>query len=75
MKKRFDIYKRDKVGIICEVIVPFLLVFFGCCLSFINRNPPVDPVKISPLAYPDPQYMLMNNATIVEKYYETDDIA
>ena len=27
--KRFNIYKRDKCGLICELVVPIILVIFG----------------------------------------------
>ena len=27
--KRFNIYKRDKCGLVCEIIVPVILVLMG----------------------------------------------
>ena len=31
--KRMHIYKRDKIGLVCEIIVPVLLVILGLILS------------------------------------------
>ena len=31
MAKRFHIYKRDKCGLICELIIPILLTILGLC--------------------------------------------
>lgn len=36
LKKRFHIYKRDKVGLICEIIVPFIMVLIGCSFQTVN---------------------------------------
>lgn len=30
--KRFNIYKRDKCGLVCEIIVPVILVLLGLAL-------------------------------------------
>ena len=30
--KRFHIYKRDKCGLVCELLVPVILVLFGLSL-------------------------------------------
>jgi hypothetical protein len=65
MKKRFNIYKRDKVGLVCEVFVPFLMVLVGCCItqvSLINQAP---PRNITPLAYPQNQPILMNQENVI----------
>lgn len=32
LRKRFNIYKRDKCGLVCEVLVPVILVLFGMSL-------------------------------------------
>lgn len=58
--KRFHIYKRDRVGLACEVIVPFFLVLLGCSLTKINLGQIEDPVTLTPSAYPNPQYVLFN---------------
>ena len=50
--KRMHIYKRDKVGLVCEIIVPVILVILGLSLtklSFLNDS----PVKqVVPSAFP-----------------------
>jgi hypothetical protein len=34
--KRFHLYKRDKTGICCEVVVPFMCVIIGCIFNGID---------------------------------------
>lgn len=36
LAKRFHVYKRDRAGLVCEVIVPFLMVLVGCALTKIT---------------------------------------
>ena len=33
MSKRLTVYRRDWVGIVCEVFVPFVMVLIGCSLT------------------------------------------
>ena len=33
MSKRLTVYRRDWVGIVCEVFVPFFMVLIGCSLT------------------------------------------
>ena len=62
--KRFNVYKRDKCGLICEVLVPVLLVFLGLALLQIGwlSNSPAYVLDTS--AYPGPQRMLFNNENV-----------
>lgn len=36
LTKRFHIYKRDRTGIICEVLVPCFMVLFGSCWTLVS---------------------------------------
>lgn len=36
LTKRLQIYKRDKTGLICEILVPVLLVLFGAAVTKLN---------------------------------------
>jgi len=58
--KRLNIYKRDRAGLACEVIVPFFLVILGCALSKINLGQAENPVTLLSDAYPSPSYVLFN---------------
>lgn len=52
--KRFHLYKRDKVGIACEVVVPFVLVLIGCLLNGINFSQKSYTIAIEPTLFPSP---------------------
>ena len=58
--KRFNIYKRDKCGLVCELVVPVILVIFGLGLLQISwlENPPA--FQLTTDAYPGPQRILVN---------------
>ena len=63
--KRFHLYKRDITGLICEVLVPIILVLLGLLIVLyggMSRN--VDPRTLSPSAYPGPQRLLLNEDLI-----------
>jgi len=36
LTKRFHIYKRDRIGLVCEVILPWLMVLIGCLLTMVS---------------------------------------
>lgn len=36
LTKRLKIYKRDKIGLICEILVPSLLVLIGASASMLE---------------------------------------
>ena len=52
--KRFNIYKRDKCGLVCEIVVPIILVIFGLSLLQVSwlKNPPT--FLLTTDAYPGP---------------------
>ena len=54
MAKRFHIYKRDRVGLTCEVIVPFFMVLVGCAFTKLDLTNATDPVTLTPSPYPNP---------------------
>jgi ATP-binding cassette subfamily A (ABC1) protein 3 len=60
MIKRVNIYKRDRSGLACEVIVPFLCVIVGCLISFVDLNPGSPNLTITPNLYPSQQRIVMN---------------
>jgi len=61
MTKRLNIYKRDRSGLACEVIVPFLCVIVGCLISFVDLNPGSPEITITPNLYPSQQRIVMNS--------------
>lgn len=65
MTKRFHVYKRDRAGLVCEVIVPFIMVLVGCCLTKINLTKQSENRLLSPDLYPSPQRILMNQNTVL----------
>ena len=60
MTKRAHIYKRDRRGLICEVIVPVILVLIGLGLTKISFLKPSNSRPLVPSAYPLQQRILMN---------------
>jgi ATP-binding cassette subfamily A (ABC1) protein 3 len=66
MTKRYHVYKRDRAGLICEVIVPFIMVFVGCALTLIVLTKDSPARYLTPSLYPSPQRILMNNSTVVD---------
>ena len=62
--KRMHIYKRDKTGLVCEIIVPVILVILGLSLTKLSllNNSPVVPLV--PTAFPLKQRILLNKDLI-----------
>ena len=59
-----NIYKRDKKGIICEIIVPVILVIFGLSVSkftFLKTSP---TMPLVPTVFPLKQRLLLNEDLI-----------
>jgi hypothetical protein len=54
------IYKRDKTGLICEIIVPIVLVILGLALTKLNVLKDSGTIPLVPTVYPSPQRILMN---------------
>ena len=52
--KRYHIYKRDRGGLACEVIVPFVMVIVGSALTKLNFNKSSMARVLSPSLYPTP---------------------
>jgi len=62
--KRFNIYKRDKCGLVCEVLVPVILVVLGLSalqVAWLTDSP---AFTLDTSAYPGPQRVLFNDAVI-----------
>ena len=64
LAKRMHIYKRDKSGLVCEIIVPIILVIFGLALTKLNFLSDSVAIPLVPTAYPSPQRILMNENLI-----------
>ena len=75
--KRFNIYKRDKCGLVCEILVPVILVIFGLGLlqiAFLKNSP---MFELTTDAYPSQQRVLFNNELVVPsaESYSPQDFA
>lgn len=46
--KRLNYFKRDKKGLVCEIILPCIIVVVGLCLSFIKFLYPYPAMVLSP---------------------------
>ena len=66
LHKRYHIYKRDRSGLACEVIVPFLMVILGSALTKLNFDKNSLSRVLSPTLYPSPQRILMNTENIFD---------
>ena len=64
--KRYQIYKRDRTGLCCEVFCPVILVIIGCCLTKIQYLHNTEPIALAPDAWPYQQRMLMNDVAMVD---------
>ena len=62
--KRFNIYKRDKCGLVCEILVPVILVLMGLSLLQISWLHDSKTVTLNTDAFPKPQRILFNDAPI-----------
>jgi hypothetical protein len=49
----------------CELLVPFIMVFVGCCITKIQFGQTKVTRTLSPDLYPSPQRILMNQANVV----------
>ena len=71
--KRFIMYRRDWCGIICEVIVPILMVVIGLQFatqaSKLTANP---PRFLSSALLPNPQRIMMNSKPIISNEDDLD---
>jgi hypothetical protein len=64
--KRFIIYKRDWCGLICQIVIPLILVLFGLWLtsgpSKLIQSP---PRHLSTGWYPSKQRILMSESPVM----------
>lgn len=65
LTKRFNVYKRDRAGLVCEVIVPFIMVLVGCSITKINLTKESTPRLLTPSLYPSPQRILLNKDNVI----------
>lgn len=65
LAKRFHVYKRDRAGLVCEVIVPFIMVLIGCSITKINLTKESVTRTLSPDLYPAPQRIIMNDVNVI----------
>ena len=62
--KRYHLYKRDRTGICCEVVVPFICVIIGCLLAKVNFNQVSYTIAVEPSLYPEPQRIVLNSEVV-----------
>lgn len=77
MTKRFLLYRRDWCGLMCELIIPLLLVIAGlsfCEVGWLTSSP---SFTLEPSVYPSPQRMLFNqeNVSPADSEYTPQEIA
>ena len=66
LTKRAHIYKRDRTGLVCEVVIPIILVLIGLSLTKIDFLKASDAKPLVPSAFPLKQRILMNENLISE---------
>jgi len=54
LAKRFHIYKRDKCGLICEIIIPIILVILGLLFLQVGWTTDSPMFELGVDAYPSP---------------------
>ena len=75
--KRFNIYKRDKCGLVCEILVPVILCLMGLGLLQIGFLSNSEAFYLNTEAYPGPQRLLFNQNnvdTTITNQYSTETI-
>lgn len=76
LSKRFNLYKRDKCGLVCELVVPVILVLVG--LIVVQLNPLNNPVAftLDTSAYPGPQRLLYNTnpVDLSTSFYSPEEV-
>ena len=71
LAKRFHIYKRDKCGLVCELIVPVILVLMGLGLLQIAWLKDSPAFSLTTDAFPSKQRTLFNTNNV----YQTPNAA
>ena len=64
IKKRLLIYSRDKCGLICEILIPTILVIVGLGLLQIGWLTDSPAYYLDTSAYPGPQRVLFNEVNV-----------
>ncbi|KRW99021.1 P-loop containing nucleoside triphosphate hydrolase [Pseudocohnilembus persalinus] len=68
--KRLIYFSRDKRGIICELILPLLIIIFGLFISSQDFTAQKDPQKLNPYIYDVVQPVYFgNDYQVSENYY------
>ena len=73
MTKRIIIYKRDKSGIICELVMPILLMLGGLILlqmPYLSDSP---PKPFDSNGYPGPQRLLFNRDVVWHEGFKEEE--
>ena len=65
IKKRLLIYKRDKCGLVCEILIPIILVIIGLGLLQVGWLKDSPAFYLDTSAYPGPQRVLFNSDNVV----------
>ena len=59
--KRFHIYKRDKCGLLCELIIPIILVIGGLLFLQVGWTTDHPTFALDTSAYPSKQTLMVNS--------------
>jgi len=59
------IYKRDKCGLVCEILIPIILVIIGLGLLQVGWLKDSPAFFLDTSAYPGPQRVLFNSENVV----------
>ena len=74
LTKRFNIYKRDKCGLVCEIIIPIILALIGLSLLKIPIVTDSPAFTLDTSAFPGPQRVLFNQDLISTSRKSENDI-
>ena len=66
LAKRFHIYKRDKFGLLCELIIPIILVIGGLCFLQVGWTTDSPPFDLNTSAYPGKQTLMINSQNVAQ---------
>lgn len=68
--KRFRIYSRDRCGLICEIIIPIILVIAGLLFLQVGWTTNSPSFALDVDAYPSPQTMMFNKDNVLQSTEE-----
>lgn len=71
LTKRFNLYRRDACGLVCEILVPLMLVILGLGLLKVGWLYDSPSFVLDTSAYPGPQRLLFNQDLLetTKQYY------